>query len=299
MSEGAGHKDGRSLPQDIAAGAGMPTGSAEKTLHDAPARSAGEAAQLDPHTRAADHTLKPDPQGTRDPLGRADHDPHGRTADHTLRPDPAGERDPLPRAGLDPHGRTADFSNSNSAGGTSATGSSAGDTLRDRVEGVGAQAREQAGAIQDRIGQAADEAGSRIRSAYGDARAYVSEAGETHLRRIDDLTDRGREGLQRGRNAVEDFVGENPLLVGVVGLAAGLLLGALLPRTRQEDRNLGPYADEVRDQGLRYAREFTNRGREFVQTALDPETVNAAARKAAGQDDAQSRRPDDPVRHTL
>lgn len=265
MSEGAGQKGGPGLPP------------------------------LDPHARAADHTLKPDPNGTRDPLGRVDHDPHGRSADHSLRPDPAGERDPLPRAGLDPHGRTADFSNSNTSGGASG----AGDGLRDRVEGVGVEAREQAGAVQDRIGQAADEAGSRIRSAYGDARAYVSEAGENQLRRIDDLTDRGREGLQRGRNAVEDFVGENPLLVGVVGLAAGLLLGALLPRTRQEDRNLGPYADEVRDQGLRYAREFTNRGREFVQTALDPETVNAAARKAAGQDDEQSRRPDDPVRHTL
>ncbi|WP_331296404.1 hypothetical protein [Methylobacterium hispanicum] len=265
MSEGAGQKDGPGLPQ------------------------------LDPHGRAADHTLKPDPQGIHDPLGRADHDPHGRAADHTLHADPAGERDPLPRAGLDPHGRTADFSNSN----TSGTASGTGGDLRAKVEGVGAAAREQAGAIQDRVGQAADEAGSRIRSAYDDARTYVSEAGEGHLRRIDDLTDRGREGLQRGRNAVEDFVGENPLLVGVVGLAAGLLLGALLPRTRQEDRNLGPYADEVRDQGLRYAREFTNRGREFVQTALDPETVNAAARKVAGQDDAQSRRPDDPVRHTL
>lgn len=276
-------------------GAGQKSGSVEKTLHDASARSAGEAAQLDPHARAADHTLKPDPQGTHDPLGRVDHDPHGRSADHSLRPDPTGAHDPLPRAGLDPHGRTADFSNTNTQG----SGSGGGENLRDKVEGVGAQAREQAGAIQDRIGQAADEAGSRIRSAYGDARSYLSEAGEGHLRRIDDLTDRGREGLQRGRNAVEDFVGENPLLVGVVGLAAGLLLGALLPRTRQEDRNLGPYADEVRDQGLRYAREFTNRGREFVQTALDPENVNAAARKATGQDDTQGRTPDDPVRHTL
>jgi len=279
-------------------GAGQKTGSAERTPNDAPARSAGEAAQLDPHARAADHTLKPDAQGTRDPLGRVDHDPHARPAEHSLQADPAGERDPLPRAALDPHGRMADFSNTNTGGAPGGT-SGASDNLRDRVEGVGAQAREQAGAVQDRIGQAADEAGSRIRSAYGDARAYVSEASEGHLRRIDDLTDRGREGLQRGRNAVEDFVGENPLLVGVVGLAAGLLLGALLPRTRQEDRNLGPYADEVRDQGLRYAREFTNRGREFVQTALDPETVNAAARKAAGQDETQSRRPEDAVRHTL
>ncbi|CAA2158662.1 hypothetical protein MBRA_03925 [Methylobacterium brachiatum] len=77
---------------------------------------------------------------------------------------------------------------------------------------------------------------------------------------------------------------DNPLLVGVVGVAAGLLLGALLPRTRQEDRNIGPWADEVRDQGLRYAREVTNMGREFVQTALDPDNLNAAVRKAADSD---------------
>ncbi|TXN60868.1 hypothetical protein FV228_22235, partial [Methylobacterium sp. WL18] len=64
----------------------------------------------------------------------------------------------------------------------------------------------------------------------------------------------------------------------------GLLLGALLPRTRQEDRNIGPWADEVRDQGLRYAREVTSMGREFVQTALDPDNLNAAVRKATDSD---------------
>ncbi|WP_331312151.1 hypothetical protein [Methylobacterium oryzae] len=53
------------------------------------------------------------------------------------------------------------------------------------------------------------------------------------MRALDDLTNQGIEGLHRGRTAVERFVDDNPLLVGVVGVAAGLLLGALLPRTRQ------------------------------------------------------------------
>jgi hypothetical protein len=57
-------------------------------------------------------------------------------------------------------------------------------------------------------------------------------------------------------------------MVGVVGLAAGLVIGALLPRTRHEDRAFGHWADEVRDQGLRYAREATQRGREYVEEAL-------------------------------
>jgi hypothetical protein len=79
-------------------------------------------------------------------------------------------------------------------------------------------------------------------------------------------------------------VSENPILVGVVGLAAGLLIGALLPRTRTEDENVGPWADEVRDQGLRYARDVTHRGREFVATALDPENLNAAVQRATGNE---------------
>jgi hypothetical protein len=63
-------------------------------------------------------------------------------------------------------------------------------------------------------------------------------------------------------------VTENPVLVGVVGLAAGLMLGALLPRTRREDRAFGRWADEVREQGMRYARDMTQRGREYVDEAL-------------------------------
>ena len=121
-------------------------------------------------------------------------------------------------------------------------------------------------------------------SVYDDARERAGALHRRNMRALDDLTSQGIDGLHRGRTAVERFVDDNPLLVGVVGVAAGLLLGALLPRTRQEDQNIGPWADEVRDQGLRYAREVTNIGREFVQTALDPDNLNAAARKVADPD---------------
>ncbi|GJD54241.1 hypothetical protein [Methylobacterium dankookense] len=259
-----------------------------------PGSFAGDAG-LDPHARAADHSLRPDPKGEHDPVRGAGLGPHDRADDFTLRADPAGVHDPLKGADFDPHARAADYSRSTGAGSTA-------ESLRDRAEAATAEARERvaehADAIQDRIGEAAEDARGRIRSAYGDARSWAEDTRQSGLRRIDDLTDRSREGLDRGRTAVEQFVNENPLLVGVVGVAAGLLLGALLPRTRQEDRNLGPFADEMRDQGLRYAREFTSRGREFVHNALDPENVNAAARRTAGDND-DGRPPSDPVRHTL
>lgn len=137
--------------------------------------------------------------------------------------------------------------------------------------------------LRGRAADKADELRDRASDTYEDARDWATDTRESGRRRIEELSNRGAERFQDGKSAVESFVSENPLLVGVVGLAAGLLLGALLPRTRSEDRTVGPWADEIRDQGLRYARDVTHRGREFVASALDPETLNAAVQRATDQ----------------
>lgn len=164
------------------------------------------------------------------------------------------------------------------------------DRARSAAEGIGArasdlrdQAADRASELKDRVSDAADSARARASGAYEGARSWASDQYDTHRRRASDLADHGARRLQESRTATERFVSENPLLVGVVGLAAGLLLGALLPRTRQEDRALGPYADDLRDQGIRYARDLTHRGRAFVETALDPDNLDAAVKRAGGQ----------------
>lgn len=257
MTDKTGKTPAATLPESIAAAAGMPSG-------------------------PGDHGLRPDPAGLSDPIGV----PGAAAGDFTLRPDPRGLHDPLPH---DPAARPAADADPL----TRATGASDGvkasvQATADRAAEFAGQARERvtglADDIQDRLGGAADAARDRASAAYDEARTRVGGLHKRHMRKIDDLTVRGVDGLQRGKSTVERFVDDNPLLVGVVGVAAGLLLGALLPRTKQEDRNLGPWADEVRDQGLRYAREVTSKGREFVQTALDPDNINAAARKVADTD---------------
>lgn len=164
--------------------------------------------------------------------------------------------------------------------------------LRDRAANAAWDARseasDKAGAVRDRVGETVDDLRGRASDTYEDARDWASETRESGRRRFAELSDRGVERLQDGKSVVEDFVTENPLLVGVVGLAAGLLIGALLPRTRSEDRTVGPWADEIRDQGFRYARDVTHRGREFVASALDPENLNAAVQRATDQGPATS-----------
>ncbi|MCJ2011441.1 hypothetical protein [Methylobacterium sp. J-076] len=241
---------------------------------------------------AGDHTLRPDPAGKGDPL----NPPPGGFG---LRPDPDGRHDPLPGAASASVDRAADKA--------SALGDRASETasdLGDKASDLADRARERisglADDIHDRLGGSADQVRDRAGAVYDEARERAGELHRRHMRRLDDLTVQGLDGLRRSRTNVERFVEDNPLLVGVVGVAAGLLLGALLPRTRQEDRNIGPYADEVRDQGLRYAREMTHRGREFVQTALDPDNLNEVVRKATeGTDDKAAPPVGERTQHTL
>ena len=159
-------------------------------------------------------------------------------------------------------------------------------TLRDRAaeqaSSLRDQAADKASELRDRAGETLRSARERAGDTYEEARSWAEDRYDTHRQRAADLADRGAQRLHRGRTATEEFIAENPLLVGVVGLAAGLLLGALLPRTRQEDQALGPYADDLRDQGVRYARDLTQRGRTFVETALDPDNIDAAVQKASG-----------------
>ena len=154
------------------------------------------------------------------------------------------------------------------------------DQAAERVADIKDRAADQAASLKERAGEAYDEVRDRAGAAYDDARTWAGGHYERQRRRASDLAEHGSRRLHEGRTATEAFVSENPLLVGVVGLAAGLLLGALLPRTRQEDQALGPYADDLRDQGIRYAREMTHRGRAFVETALDPDNLDAAVRRA-------------------
>jgi ElaB/YqjD/DUF883 family membrane-anchored ribosome-binding protein len=138
------------------------------------------------------------------------------------------------------------------------------DSARQAAQSAASSARDAAEQVQNQAGQAYQQATSLAR----DTADWASDAYESGSRQLSDL---GRRSLQTGRESgqtVQRFVSENPVLVGVVGLAAGLLLGALLPRSRQEDRTFGRWADEVRDQGWRYARDMTQRGRDYVEHAF-------------------------------
>lgn len=125
-----------------------------------------------------------------------------------------------------------------------------------------------AGSVRASVGDAYENAGEWSRDRYGKAASWASENVESVSRNTTYARRRSAAEFNRGRRTVESFVEENPIMVGVVGVAAGLLIGALLPGTRRENQYFGRYADEVRDQGLRYAQEVAEQGRHVVEENL-------------------------------
>ena len=132
-------------------------------------------------------------------------------------------------------------------------GSSTGRGTTGTAQGAGGTAR------------MADDLRERAGDALGEASEWARDQYERGSRQLNQAREQSLQQFRQARSGIERFVSENPLMVGVVGLAAGLVIGALLPRTRQEDRAFGRWADEVRDQGMRYVREATQRGREYVE----------------------------------
>lgn len=122
---------------------------------------------------------------------------------------------------------------------------------------TGDTSRSSGAAARDQSGSALDQASDWTREQYRQGARQLYQARNNSMQQ-----------LRSAGGSIERFASENPLMVGVIGVAAGLVIGTLLPRTRQEDRAFGRWADEVREQGMRYARDATQRGREYVEEAL-------------------------------
>lgn len=91
-----------------------------------------------------------------------------------------------------------------------------------------------------------DRAGERLGSAKNRA------GGAAH--KVSDATRRGAHRVSSGFSQMLD---ENPIALGAMGIAAGALIGALLPSTRVEDEHLGQIRDRVVDKTREKAREAT------------------------------------------
>jgi ElaB/YqjD/DUF883 family membrane-anchored ribosome-binding protein len=158
---------------------------------------------------------------------------------------------------------------SNSTGGSQGASQqrnqSSQQNAQDQSGSVADKAQQAADQVRQKAGEAYEGATDWARDTYERASGWASDSYQGQRRRVNQMGGRSARAFGNARGGVQSYVSENPMVVGLVGLAAGLLLGALLPRTRRENEMFGEWADEVRNQGLRYARDAANRGRDYVE----------------------------------
>lgn len=153
-----------------------------------------------------------------------------------------------------------------------------------RTRGVG----DSLASARDRLGQASHEAGSRMaeaRSQLSDGAHHagerVSEATRRARQRLDDAGTRLGHGATRAREGFDHLRQEQPLALGVLGIAVGALIAATLPPTRREDQWLGETRDQLGEQLRHKAKEG------YEQVSAKGEEMAGQLRRERGNGQSQ------------
>lgn len=87
-----------------------------------------------------------------------------------------------------------------------------------------------------------------------DSAEAAAYSDDQHARPLGEARDKAHHAAQslrqrahRTRMGAQELFDDNPLAVGAMAVAAGALLGALLPETRREDEMMGNARDRLRD----------------------------------------------------
>lgn len=143
---------------------------------------------------------------------------------------------------------------------------------------IGETGKEYSEEFKERASQAKEHAGKKFEDVRRKAKQTAEHVGERTREMAEHTKQRGREI----RDKAYDRFYENPLMAGLLSMAAGVIAGALLPRTRTEDRYMGGLRDRAVD----------------TAAASGAEVVSGAARTAeagieAGQEEMASQQDKD------
>jgi gas vesicle protein len=153
--------------------------------------------------------------------------------------------------------------------------------IREQIE----QTRERMGDTVDALGYKADvptRAKESITGKLHGAKAKITGAGS----QISEQTPDARDVKQAGKQAV-GAVQENPLGLAIGAAAVGFLAGMLIPSTKVEDEQLGPVADQVKEQIKQTGQEAIERGKQVAQDTAQTATQSAKHAASEIKDKAQ------------
>ncbi len=169
-------------------------------------------------------------------------------------------------------------------------GSAGLEHARETGSEVSGRLRSKAGEVSHKVSETMHRAGERLHSvgerARGKRREWEDaghEAGERTSERIhaweekahgarEEFGERAHrygERMKQTRGTLSETIHEQPLLLGVLGAAAGAFLGAMLPPTRQEDEWLGEKGEEIRQRAREAGREQVEKAGHVIGAATE------------------------------
>jgi hypothetical protein len=125
---------------------------------------------------------------------------------------------------------------------------------------------------------------SRVKESFADKRERLRAQMAGTTSRFGEATPGGQEVKEGAQRAV-GIAEENPLGLAFGGIAAGFLVGMLLPSTRVEDERVGPIADQVKEKAIETGQEAMERGKDVAGQAAEQAVETA---KEAGQEQADA-----------
>lgn len=139
--------------------------------------------------------------------------------------------------------------------------------------GVRQEVAEDLAAFRHRVDQAFVEVSAKASSARRRLMAQGArlKAGAKNL--VHNVEAKGEQAIEKGQHYYE----EHPLVVGALGIAAGALIGSLLPSTRIEDRYLGEAGHSLRHRAADAAHAAKDAARDTAKRVVD--TAKEAARR--------------------
>ena len=165
---------------------------------------------------------------------------------------------------------------------TQETTESFGARVRDALASAQRAASETAHDLRDQVGGALGAASGAIGSFGAAAQGSVQNAAQNAVSGAARYAGGAfSSGGQAGGNMMAALA-ESPVLLGALGLAAGALLGALVPRSDQEEEALGGFARQVRDTATSLASQGLEAGQHVAQAVADKARESAQEHGLAG-----------------
>ena len=146
------------------------------------------------------------------------------------------------------------------------------DQIRDEIEQTRARMSDTAEAIgykadvKSRMKESVAEKKDAVVGTISDGRDAVVGTADSLVSRVGGIVPDSQE-VKEGAARV-GVSRENPLGLAIAGVAAGFVLGTLLPKTRVENTTIGPVSDQVTEKAKEAAQETFERGKAVAQDAV-------------------------------